>query len=98
MKVFPQWLLPAVVLLLVLPGSCRKESGSAKAFSSSEDEYLAALELLNEKQKNIYFLISAFRSVSFLRTRVTSHTIRTGNTTQTPRGTKMFIRCIVTVF
>ena len=55
MKVFPQWLLPAVVLLLVLPGSCRKESGSAKAFSSSEDEYLAALELLNEKQKNIYF-------------------------------------------
>ena len=55
MNVFPKLLLPAVVLLLIIPGSCRKESDSAKVFSSSEDEYLAALELVNEKQKNIYF-------------------------------------------
>lgn len=55
MNVFPKWLLPAVVLLLIIPGSCRKESDPAKVFSSSEDEYLAALELVNEKQKNIYF-------------------------------------------
>lgn len=55
MNVSPKWLLPFVVLLTLL-SACRKESGSGTSPLSSEDEYLAAGELLNDKQKNLYIL------------------------------------------
>ena len=58
MKVFPQWLLPAVVLLLVLPGSCRKESGSghcsANAFFSKQLGKAAPSELMPAPQRYKY--------------------------------------------